>query len=97
MKKILSLIVCLMLSSSLVGCGSSESVSSNIKITTISGRPFMEIELENYRKILVDINERTQYLIIGTMSHYGNGIELLVDSEGKPLLYKGEIPYERAE
>lgn len=88
MKKILSLILCLMLSCSLVGCGPSDG-SSNIKFENISGRVFMRVRDSEY--ILVDITQRTQYLV-----YYDSGIggmTLLVDSEGKPLLYEGEIPY----
>ena len=94
MKKILSLILCLMLSCSLVGCGSEG--DSNIKFRMVNGRPFMDINIEAGDHILIDINERTQYLMYydyGRMS----GMTLLVDSEGKPLLYEGEIPYERTE
>lgn len=95
MKKILSLILCLMLSCSLVGCTSSEEESSDLRFRQFGDHIFMVIETDYNNMILVDITERTQYLYID--DPYGGGIELLVDSEGKPLLYEGEIPYERAE
>lgn len=87
MKKILSLILCLMLSCSLVGCGQ----EGDIEFKMINNRPFMRIELAEGDILFVDITEKTQYLMC-----YENaiaGMTLLVDSEGKPLLYEGEIPY----
>ena len=90
MKKILSLILCLMLSCSLVGCG--EIVDGDIRFETVIGRPFMVIRV-GLDDLYVDINERTQY--VQFRDTIDAGLTLLVDSEGKPILYEGEIPYER--
>ena len=90
MKKILSLILCLMLSCSLVGCGDIP-VAGDIRFRQLGNRMFMMIYEEDFR-IYVDINEKTQYVYI-TDGTYLGGLELLVDSEGKPILYEGEIPY----
>lgn len=87
MKKILSLILCLMLSCSLVGCGES---NDDIRFETVIGRPFMVIRV-GLDDLYVDINERTQYVQFRDTIHAG--LTLLVDSEGKPILYEGEIPY----
>lgn len=93
MKKILSLILCLMLSCSLVGCGE----SNHPEYITIAGRHFMILDIEgNDEYLYIDIAEKTQYLYMDG-GGYGGGLTLLVDSEGKPLLYEGEIPYERTE
>lgn len=90
MRKILSLILCLMLSCSLVGCGGSDDYPDYI---TIAGRPYLRIDIEGDDYILVDVEYKTQYFF---MQHgYGDTMTLLVDSEGKPLLYEGEIPYEQ--
>ena len=92
MKKILSLILCLMLNCSLIGCGGSESSDDYPVYITIAGRPYLRIDIENDDYILVDVEYKTQYWF---MQHgYGDTMTLLVDSEGKPLLYEGEIPYE---
>lgn len=91
MKKILSLILCLMLSCSLVGC-ENISTTGDIIFKQLWGRTFMILYEEDYR-VYVDIDEKTQYLYITETGSYRGGLELLVDSEGKPLLYEGEIPY----
>lgn len=97
MKKILSLLlICIMLSCSLAGCGSSDGDVDVIDFITIAGRPFMVIDSESGlgydNHIAIDINERTQYYYFSAGSG-GRDMTLLVDSEGKPLLYEGEIPY----
>ena len=92
MKKTLSLLlICIMLSCSLAGCGSSDSDYGDF--FTVNGRTFVQI-LATGRDtcIVVDIQEKTQYLYLDAFGH-GGGLTLLVDSEGKPILYEGEIPY----
>ena len=92
MKKILSLILCLMLSCSLVGCGESNTVDTTIKFRHLGNNIFMILDVGELDSIWVDVKEKTQYLYID--DGYDGGVTLLVDSEGKPLLYEGEILYE---
>ena len=96
MKKILSLLlICIMLSCSLAGCGS-DGDDDGVDFITIVGRPFMVINdvggIGYSNDLIVDINEKTQYYY-AKCGNGGRAIILLVDSEGKPLLYEGEIPY----
>lgn len=44
---------------------------------------------DGYKKVIVDTETRCQYLIITTVK--GAGLTLLVDAEGKPLLYQGGL------
>lgn len=90
MKKILSLLlICIMLSCSLAGCGSD---GDDIRFKTIGTNTFFIIDGTDTDYLFVDIKYKTQYWYNDTGSYEG-GLTLLVDSEGKPLLYEGEIPY----
>lgn len=92
MKKIFNLILCLMLGCLLVGCTGTS--YDEVRFETVIGRPFMVIRV-GLDDLYVDINERTQY--VQFRDTINAGLTLLLDSEGKPLLYEGEIPYENYE
>lgn len=94
MKKKLSILICsLLLSVSLVGCGSE---SNNGKYEILGNRTYLIIDytaLDNIsHKILVDTETKVQYLYI-TNGHAG-GMSVLVDAEGKPILYEGDLEVE---
>lgn len=88
-KKLLILLCSLLLSVSLVGCGDPESVSNP---TIKYGSRFLDINTGKYTCIIIDKETKVQYLYAG----YGSagGLTILVDAEGKPILYEGNLEVE---
>lgn len=93
MKKKLRLILCcLLLGVSLAGCGGKDEES--IKEIIIGDRTFIEIYDEfttNFGecRILVDKETKVQYL--RDSGYQQGGLEVIVDADGKPILYEGEL------
>ena len=92
MKKLRLLICLLLLSISLVGCGGKEEES--MKEIIIGDRTFIEIYDEfatNFGEcgILVDKETKVQYL--HDSGYQQGGLEVLVDADGKPILYEGNF------
>ena len=88
-KKLLILLCSLLLSISLIGCGS----ESNRERVTYCGREFLEIYYyDDYSSLLVDVETRVQYLQIG--SGQSARLTTIVDAEGKPILYEGDLEEE---
>lgn len=91
MKKAKILVCCLLLCLLLTGCkdayNDSVDTVSEVKIGDIEFKviPGVSKKYGGYN-ILVDKNTRVQYLV-----NYEYGTEVLVDTDGKPILYKGEI------
>lgn len=86
MKKLI-LMCCLLFSVSLVGCGGKRAVDPDV-IDNRDNDRFITIYLGNADYVYVDKETRVQYLYVD--NGYDGGLEILVDSDGKPLLYEGE-------
>lgn len=93
MKKARLIICGLLLSVALTGCGSSKEPSDK-NFTSYGGREFLNIEygdkytMSNYSKIYVDLETKVQYLQFD-YGRYSSTV-VLVDENGKPILYDGE-------
>ena len=98
MKKILILLCSLLLSVSLVGCvkDSYQDNGDFVSEVTIAGRSFKQIPgtADGYGRysILIDKKTRVQYL--WDCDYQRGGLTVLVDAEGKPILYEGELEVE---
>lgn len=97
-KKLLILLCSLLLSVSLVGCGK-DSYQDNedfVSEVNIAGRSFKYIPGNAkgwYRyAILVDKETRVQYL--HEHEYHMGGLVVIVDAEGKPILYEGNLEVE---
>ena len=97
-KKFLAIMLGVMLSVSLVGCGTNESEygsKSTVEYIIIGNRKFKEIEFNrglsagHYSCIYVDCETRVQYILFNG-GYYGT-MSALLDSDGKPILYEGEL------
>lgn len=91
-KKLLILLCSLLLRVSLVGCGNSD--KKEYKYRSIGDRTFFIISCNNPGNcwdIYVDTETRVQYMIINGDLSYSSSTSVLVDAEGKPILYEGEI------
>lgn len=82
-KKLLTFLCCTMLSISLVGCDNSRVIDES------ESHKFQSIYLGNQDYIFVDKETRVQYLFV--KNAYGAGMTVLVDADGKPILYEGEF------
>lgn len=82
--KILAIMMGIMLSVSLVGCGSNERI-----IDESESHRFQSIWLVNSDYIFVDKETGVQYLFVE--NGYGAGLTVLVDADEKPILYEGEF------
>lgn len=86
-KKILIILCCLMICVSFGGCG--DSSQTDIGIVNCCGRDFLEIDTPGIGYITVDVETKVQYM------HFSIGntarVAVLVDSDGKPILYEGSI------
>ena len=94
-KKLLIFLSLLMLSISLVGC------KVNLKkeqVRLVNGHYFYIIrstDLSDFWINYVDMDTRVQYIMFDT--EYQSCITVLVDSEGKPILYEGEFIFDEEE
>ena len=93
MKKLSIILCCLLLSISLTGCGDKDEEGS-MKEIIIGDRTFIEIYDEfttNFGefRILVDKETKVQYL--RDSGYQQGGLEVLVDADGKPILYEGSL------
>lgn len=93
-KKIMILLCSLLLSISLVGYGCSESNNNEKDITTeyieFGDREFLRIRYgDDYGYVYVDVETKVQYLQFG--AGQSARIVVLVDAEGKPILYEGSL------
>lgn len=71
----------------LTGCKAEEFVSTVVAYD--EGDRFIKVSDEHYGMIVYDSRTGVQYWV--STSAYSSGtLTLLVDSEGKPLIYKGE-------
>ena len=95
MKKIKMLLCGLLLSISLMGCSgvNGEYLEPTSKSTMIGEQEFLIIEghseeIGDYY-IYVDKETRVQYLC--SIGSYNSGFVVLIDADGKPILYEGTI------
>ena len=72
----------------LTGCTTPKEISDKME-EFHDGDYFVTISNERYGMIVYDSRTKVQYWISTPAYNYGN-LTLLVDSEGKPLIYKGE-------
>ena len=97
-KKILILLCSLLLSVSLVGCvkDSYQDDVDFVSEVNIAGRSFKYIPgtAKNWYdySMLVDKETRVQYLHEHGYQH--GGLVVIVDAEGKPILYEGDLEVE---
>lgn len=87
-KKLLIFLSSLMLSVSLVGCGSN-SEDGVFEYRQIGDRTFVVINNTPNDCIYVDINTKVQY--VRFTGGYQGSMSVLVDADGKPILYEGEL------
>ena len=59
------------------------------KTTTVPEDRFVKIQDWGYNFVMYDKETRVQYFAFADYN-YGGGITVLVDADGKPLLYEGE-------
>lgn len=97
-KNIRFILCCLLLSISLAGCAPGDDVVRNDKgyqVVSIGNRNFVKIETGesdsyfDYAFIYVDIETNVQYLLVDGYNMCA--MEVIVDADGKPILYEGEI------
>lgn len=88
--KLLIFLSLLMLSISLVGCGSDSSPEdiSNQEYVLTGGRVFVRMDYDD-GYLLVDRETRVQYFTYGFLKN--RSMSILVDADGKPILYEGEL------
>lgn len=88
--KLLAIMMGVMLSISLVGCGSSSTPESidNQEYVLTGGRLFIRIDYDD-GILLIDRDTRVQYFTYGF--GYYQSMSVLVDADGKPILYEGEL------
>lgn len=100
MKKLFIFACCLIFSFSLMGCSKYDvdntdwNGNSGVFIDCPDGdilSRFCTFRLDNDDYLYVDKETRVQYLFINNGNGYGSGCVALIDSDGKPLLYEGEL------
>lgn len=87
MKKIFAVLATLMLSVTLIGC------SANPAETTYTDdvpSRFVIIEQSDLWNVVADQETKVMYAVSAGSYNYGN-FTMLVDSDGTPLLYEGEL------
>ncbi len=83
MKRIIAIVLILLM---LAGCAKVESVSKD----PVDVSRFMMVEENNVWRIVVDRETKVMYAV--SLGGYNCGtFTLLVDADGKPLLWEGEI------
>lgn len=87
MKKIFAVLATLMLSVTLVGC--SANPAERTYTDDIPSR-FMIIEQSDLWQVVVDQETKVMYTVSDSSYNRGN-FTMLVDSDGTPLLYEGEL------
>ena len=93
MKKLRLIFCLLLLSISLAGCGFSDRIEyakeawEEAEEEVIKNNKFYSIDAGNGDSIYIDKETRVQYLFI--REGYGGGLTVLVDADGKPILYEG--------
>ncbi len=82
MKKVLAIVIVLLM---LVGCAKTEKVKEQSFVSR-----FMTVESTNAWRIVVDRETRVLYAV--SLGMYNIGVfTVLVDADGKPLLWEGEL------
>lgn len=85
MKKLILILCCVMMCVSFGGCSGSN--KTDVEILNRCGRDFLIIDTRGPGFISVDVETKVQYM------HFGDGtasrVTVLVDSDGKPILYEG--------
>lgn len=91
MKKLIAVFLTIAFSFGLVGCGAEE--GTEVNTFPLDEDEFYVTIMENnttgivYR--IVDKSTRVQYIFID--EGYEGGMTVLLDADGKPLLYEGEL------
>lgn len=95
MKKLSIILCCLLLSISLTGCGFRDRIEhakeawKEAEEEVINNNKFYSISAGDGNHIYVDKETRVQYLFV--REGYGGGLTVLVDADGKPILYEGSF------
>ena len=81
----------IMMAASLSGCGSTSSIGTTEEMPNGEDR-FIEIrtddsEIESWTDIYVDKETGVMYLFV--KNGYGGGLTVMVDKDGKPLIWEG--------
>lgn len=82
MKKIIAIVLILLM---LAGCAKTETVKEPKAVSR-----FMIVESNGSWRVVVDSETRVLYAVSSGVYNHGN-FTVLVDAEGKPLLWKGEF------
>lgn len=91
MKKLSIILCCLLLSISLIGCGKDEEKSNFI---SVGNRTFYVISSDEQYvawDIYVDTETKVQYIYFRGDNSYCSAMSILVDADGKPILYEGSF------
>lgn len=88
MKKLICAVVTLLLSLVLFcACGDNDNL---IRTVDAEGRFVTVGYSEGDCKVIVDSETRVMYLFV--KNGYGGGLAVMVDADGNPLIYEGELP-----
>lgn len=90
MKKVKLMLCGILLSISLAGCSAIDTAEAEAEPNYISagGRTFVKVPGDN-GFLLVDKDTKVQYLVYGYSER--RSMAVIVDSDGKPILYEGEV------
>lgn len=96
MKKVISIILCVGLCLGLFGCGTTQAVTGNeaIEQAEMASR-FVTIHDNAFRQggiwfdILLDTETGVMYIC--AVNRWGIEMEPIIDADGKPLLWEGEL------
>lgn len=90
MKKIFALLATLMLSITLAGCNTNRAeISESAQNADVASR-FVIIEESGVWNVVADRETKVMYAVSRGTYNQGN-FTMLVDSDGTPLLYEGEL------
>ena len=90
MKKLIAIILCAVLCLGLVGCSVPANATNDTKEEETESLPRMVVVFDkNYIRIYVDTETRVMYATY--VSNVGAAMTIMVDPDGKPLLWEGEL------
>lgn len=87
-RKLLAIILAFVMMFALVGC------AEEADRETVSDEPFVVVE--NYiddfgSRIVIYVHKETRVMYLSTAGNYNGGVTVMLDADGKPLLWEGEL------